>query len=68
MEHHRRGARRRCWGLKERIGVLVGLEEGLQPATQLRIRGASPVEEGLARRAFGPLEGLSEKGFFPLLR
>jgi hypothetical protein len=45
----------------------MALKEGFQPGVQRLVPRASLVEESLALRALGPSEGLTEKGFFPLV-
>ena len=58
-----RGRRR----FQERIGTLVGLEEGREPGAKCLVPRAGLVEVGFALRAFGPLAGLSEEDVFPLV-
>jgi len=54
-------------GLEKAIGTFMGLEEGFQPAAQRLVLCASQVEEGFPLRALGPLEGLAEEDFFPVV-
>ncbi len=54
----------RARGFQEWIGTLVRLEQGVEPGAERVVPGASPIEERLAHRAVGPLQGLTEEGFF----